>query len=349
MKRIDKFKKKVDNFMYDHFYLKRVLHEVNGFFLGTISAFLYAFGFCCFVTPVLESINASETFHIVTGGVSGLSQNLSLILGFMGVSLSTTDLQAIGYTCFNIPLLIFAFFKIGKRFSVQTTLNIIISSLFLLWIPHWGVVMDIAKSPIMAYQNGTVIYSFIIVRALFAAITTGFASALAFRGDLSCGGIDIITYYYSMRKSTSVGKYSMTFNSFIIVLYSLLLIINGAINGQNVIGIALVSVMVSVIYQFIVSLIVDMIHLRNKKMQLEFVTENPALGEILVANFPHGATVSKGEGAYSGTSRYVIWMVVSSSETQKVVALAKRVDVHVFITVTSLVQVYGNFFIKPIS
>lgn len=345
MKRTERIKKRFNNFMFDHYHLKNVLHEVGGFLCGTVAAFLYAFGFVCFVTPVFDN----ETFHIVTGGVSGLSQNLSLILEMCGVTLKATQLQAIGYTCFNIPLLIFAFFKIGKRFAIQTAINIVLSSVILLFIPSWNVVRAIAESPVMSYVTNVggvdVRKSFIIVRALFAAICTGFASAIAFKGDISCGGIDIITYYYSMRKSTSVGKYSLAFNSVIIGLYSLLLIIK----DRHDAGTAVISLLVSAIYLFIVSLIIDMIHLRNKKVQLEFVTNNPSLGEVLIANFPHGATMSKGEGVYSGATRYVIWMVVSSFETQKVVNLAKRVDSHVFITVTSLVQVYGNFFIKPIT
>ncbi|MCB9498209.1 MAG: YitT family protein [Erysipelotrichaceae bacterium] len=346
MKRIDRVKKKVNNFMYDHYHLKRALHETNGFLCGAAAAFLYAFSFVCFVTPSTSSFFANEDFNIVTGGVSGLSQNIALIVSMFGGNLSPITLQAIGYTCFNIPLLIFAFFKIGKRFSIQTAINIILSSAFLMIIPQWGVVDAVIKSPVMSYVTTDGMYhSFIIVRALFAAICTGFASAIAFKGDISCGGIDIITYYYSMRKSTSVGKYTILFNSIIICSYSLLLIMG---NPSANFGVAVISLLVSSIYLFIVSLIIDMIHLRNKKVQIEFVTDNPSLGEVLIANFPHGATMSKGEGVYSGATRYVIWMVVSSFETQRVVTLARRADPHVFITVTSLVQVYGNFFIKPI-
>jgi uncharacterized protein YebE (UPF0316 family) len=41
-------------------------------------------------------------------------------------------------------------------------------------------------------------------------------------------------------------------------------------------------------------------------------------------------------------------VVVSSSEVKKVVAVAQKIDEHVFITATPLKQVYGNFFIKPL-
>ena len=210
---------------------------------------------------------------------------------------------------------------------------------------------SVVESQMLAFKIGTDYQSIVIVRALFAGICTGFSSAIAFKGDLSCGGIDIVTYYVSMRKSTSVGKYSIIFNSFIVLMYSVILVIHSSIVGtfQDNFGIAINSLLVSAVYMFITSLIVDLIHLRNKKMQIEFISKNQSLGEILITNFPHGATMSRAEGVYSNEQKYVIHMVVSSFETQKVVALARRADPHVFITVTSLVQVYGNFFIRPVN
>lgn len=360
MKKSKLFKKKFNDFMFDHYYLQRTFTEVGGLLCGVLAAFLYAIGFVCFITPVLGDadimgslVNPSETFHIVTGGVSGLSQTIALIMEMIGVKLTATTLQAIGYTCFNVPLLIFAFLKIGKRFAIQSTINIVLSSIFLVLIPTWPFIREIATSPVLSYVSTgsggeTVYHSLIIVRVLFGAICIGLSSAIAFRADFSCGGIDIITYYVSMRKSTSVGKYSLLFNICITTFYSILLMIQGATNGVNKIGVSIVSVLISGVEIFTTSFIIDKIHLRNKKVQLEIITNNPNLGDVLVANFPHGATMSKGEGVYSNSQRIIIWMVVSSSETRKVVALAKRVDQHVFISVSALEQVHGKFFVKPI-
>ena len=97
-----------------------------------------------------------------------------------------------------------------------------------------------------------------------------------------------------------------------------------------------------------VGFIIDAINLRNKKVSLQIITSKEHMPEIIIANFPHSATVVKGKGAYSGTEKTLIWMVVSSGEVKKVVAVAKKIDDHVFITATPLKQVYGNFFIKPL-
>lgn len=334
MKKIERFRKKLNNFMYDHFRLKQTLHELGGGTIGLISAFIFAFGFCCFTTPIETT---DPALRIVTGGVSGLSQNIALIVKINGIEMSETTVQAIGYTCFNIPLVIFAFFKVGKRFAIQTSINVIASSLFINFLPIWGLSNAIAGNEIIA-EHG------LVFRILFAGVCTGVASALAFKGEFSCGGIDIVTYYLSLRKSTFVGKYSIAINSAIITLYSCLMVID----APSIWSTAILSLFISVVYQFIVSFVIDMINLRNKKLQIEIITDNEIMTSILMANFPHGATIMKAKGAYSHNDRMIIYMVVSSFEVKKVVSMAKKVDEHAFISIVPLVQVYGNFFIRPI-
>ena len=83
-------------------------------------------------------------------------------------------------------------------------------------------------------------------------------------------------------------------------------------------------------------------------MQVQIITASEYLAPVLIANFPHGATVVDAEGAYSHSPKKIVYMVVSSSQVKDVVNLSRKVDPHAFISVTSLVQVYGNFFIKPV-
>lgn len=342
MKKIERLKRKANNFLYDHYLLKQSLHEIKGALCAIISAFIFAFGYTCFIAPYGTAGVEGSTipyFHIITGGVSGLSQNLNKILTMCGIETNHAVIEGIGYTCFNIPLMVFAFFKVGKRFSIQTAINVVTTSLLISYVmPALNLSEFIAGNAWLADHAAP-------MRLLLAGCCTGLSSAIAFRGELSCGGIDIVTYYFALRKSTSVGKYGTIVNSFIIALYAILSIIE---TGGAEWAEALISVLFSVVYLFVVALVVDLINLRNKKVQLEFITSNEHLGEILIANFPHGATLDKATGVYSGQDKYIVWMVVSTLESTKVVNLARKADPHCFITVTSLIQVYGNFFIKPI-
>ncbi len=332
MKKTQKIKKKINDFLYDHYILRDVLSSSKALFLSVLSAFIFAIGFNCFVTPFEET-----GLTIVTGGVSGISQNIFLILQLCGLkNLNIYDAQSILYTVINIPIIIFAYLCIGKKFAIFTIVNVVTSSIFISLLPVWGVSQAIASSEFIMDDA--------FIRSLFAGMCTGVASAIAFVGDFSCGGIDIFTYYFALKKSTSVGKYAVMMNGVIVALHAILLFINAPSEWEE----PVVSTLFSIVYLFVVSLIIDYINVRNKKVQLQIISPSPYMSEILVAYFPHGATIMKGKGAYSGADRNIITMVVSSSEVKTVVKVAKKVDIHAFIAVTPLNQVFGNFFIKPV-
>lgn len=330
-----KTKEKFNNFLYDHYKLKQTIYHGKGVFFAVISAFIFAFGFTCFISSI-KDVTDPKYFKIVTGGISGLSQNVAKLVEIFGGHLPHLIIEAIGYTVFNIPLIIFAYLKIGKRFAIMTAINVGLSSLFIFLIPEIGIDVKINGHFLILDQP--------VARLIFGGMCTGLASALAFKGEISCGGIDIVTYYFSLRKSTSVGKYSIAVNGCIVSLYSLLIIIDEPKNYST----AIISLFYSAVYMLIVSFVIDTINLRNKKVQIQIITKNDNVSKALLAHFPHGATITKCEGAYSHTEEYMVYMIVSSFEVKKVVALARRVDPHAFISATSLIQVYGNFFIRPI-
>ena len=338
MKKIERWKRKVNNFMYDHIRVKEGLIWTKGIFIAIFTAFLYAFGFYCFVAPYAVNHATLEGSAITTGGVGGISQVIWMMSTLFGGKIDLFTLQSIFYFALNVPILIFAFFKIGKKFAIITLINVGLSSLFIqLFKPDYGFTLmsDIAK--LLEDQH--------LARVLFAGVSIGLASSIAFRCEVSCGGIDVISYYFALRKSTSVGKYATTLNSFIIITYSLLTI---AYNKGQYVSLAFVNMFFSFLYLFTVMLVVDFVNIRNKKVQIQIITSFKDISSVLIANFPHSTTTVDGHGGYSHAEKTVVYMVVSSNEVNKVVSLVKKVDQHAFVTVTSLIQAYGNFFIKPI-
>lgn len=339
MKRIERIKKKVSNYLYDHIHVRESLNISKGVFIAAFSAIFYAFAFYCFITPTAEKAASYPTQlegqSIITGGVGGITQVLYQIIHISGGNVNPFLLQSICYFAFNIPILIFAFFKIGKKFAILSLINVGLSSLFIQLFDNLEVAKNIANA--LSDEH--------ITRVLFAGICIGIASAIAFKGEISCGGIDVFSYYFSLRKSTSVGKYATMINSVIITTFSILTIVGN--QGQNV-EIGLLNFMFGIVYLFMTMLVVDFINTRNKKVQLQIITSFEDITSILIANFPHSTTIVKAKGGYSHADKSIVYMVVSSSEVKRVISLVKKVDQHSFITVTALVQAYGNFFIKPI-
>ena len=336
-KKRQRIKKQIDNFLFDHYIFKAVLDNAGSFFIAALAALIFAFGFACFTTPA-----DPNGFILATGGVSGFSQIIALVVELITKSSEArATIVSIGYIVLNVPLMIFAFFKIGKKFTIFTFINVLLSSLFISLFSNSGIATQIATFEL---PDNTLPLNSIIVRVLFAGVCTGISSALAYSGGISCGGIDIVSFYLGTRKSTQVGRYSIIINAFIVLTYALL----RTIDPQFSLIYALYSAIFSIIYLMEVGSIIDAINLRNKKVSLQIITAKEHMPEIIISNFPHSATVVKGKGAYSGADRTMLWMVVSSSEVKKVVQVAQKIDEHVFITATPLKQVYGNFFIKPL-
>ena len=337
MKKIDRFKRRVNNYLYDHIQLRESLHFSKGLIVALVSALLYAFAFYCFISPAVQDHATVIGSSIITGGVGGITQVLYLIIELCGGGVDLFVLQSVCYFAFNIPILTFAFFKVGKKFAILSLVNVAASSLFIQLFANVDITKAIANELFQSNQH--------LVRVLFGGVAIGAASAFAFKNEISCGGIDVFSYYFSLRKSTSVGKYASAINSSIITLFTVFTI---ALNAGQHIEIAILNFMYGVLYLFVVMLVVDVINTRNKKAQIQIITNFPDISAVLIANFPHSTTCVKGVGGYSHAEKNVVYMVVSSNEVKRVVKLVKKVDPQSFITVTSLIQAYGNFFIKPV-
>lgn len=331
MTKIQKYRKKVVNYFYDHPVQAVVSTYFLSFIVAAISAMIYAFGFTTFTT-------ASDTSNnIITGGLSGLCQVIIQIIRLFGVKdISFYTLQSILYFVLNVPLFIFAFLKISKRFAIGTLVNVGLSSVFIQLFSGLDFVKEIASNPF--------IMNSFLARALIAGIFVGVSSSLCFVFDLSCGGGDIISYYLSMRKSTGAGKYSIFINVSIVVLYFTFYLIGNNGNITNII----VIILFSIIYQFVSGFVIDRINLRNAKMKIEIITTNADMSDVLLAIFPHSATLTKVEGAYSHNDKINIMMIVSSNEVKRVIRVAKSIDKHSFIMTYRIHQVYGNFFVRPV-
>ena len=333
--RFEKLKKKWVDYKYDHIQLLYGLDLTKSIFVAIFTAALYAFSFYCFVTPAVVDHTQISGSSIITGGVGGISQVITLICDLAGLTPDPYLMQSILYFALNIPILIFAFFKVGKRFAICTLINVGMSSAFIQLFNNIQLFKDVATA--IANEH--------LARVLFAGVLVGCASALAYKAEISCGGIDVFSYYFALRKSTSVGKYSVMINSGIIVIYTALTI---ALNNGQLVEIAFLNFMYAVVYLFVVMLVVDFINVRNKKVQMQIITSKELVSSILISNFPHSTTIVDAKGGFSHQDKKVIYMTISSIEVKRAVTLIKRVDKHAFITVCPLIQAYGNFFIKPV-
>ena len=331
MDKKERIRKKINNYFFDHYIQQTIINYTWMTILAGISGIIFAFGFSTFITSY-----SAGSMPLATGGFSGFTQSIVLLISLTSDKLDKSILQSILYFVFNIPAIVFAYFKIGKRFAITTTINVALGSLFISIFSNMGLIQEIANNDFISKSS--------LSRVLFAGICTGVSSGIAFKGGSSCGGMDIVTGYLSLKKSTGVGKYNIYANTAVIIFY---LVCNLIATPEKYVE-AILIVPFALVYFLVSSLVIDVIHVRNKKISVEIITSVDYMSDILVSIFPHSCTLLEGKGAYSKADKHIIKMVVSSYETKKIVKYIKRIDPDAFITLVPLNQVYGNFFINPV-
>lgn len=336
MTRRERLERKYNSLVYNHLWLKYLIEYGVAVIATLFSAAIFAFGVNVFLEPGLLGGDASGITTMVSGGSSGAAQVFNLLFEINGVTIKNNPhlIFTLFYLLVNLPLIVLAYKGIGKRFGTLTLLNV--GTVFILSnLMHGGFFRDLA-----VYINTN---SGMLGRALFAGVCTGLSSAIAFKVDASAGGFDIVTYYISSKKSTLVGKYNVVINGVIIASFTII----KAISSHNLPD-AFGSVWFSFIYLLTVMLVIDVINVRNKKAQIQIITTNKDLPKLLLANIPHGATLVDAKGVYSDTEKFIIYMVVSTTEVKRAIKVIKQLDPESFVNVTSLQQVYGNFHMKPV-
>ena len=360
-----KLKSKSEDYLLDHPAQKKMFNWSFIFCVEVVSAFFYSIGIKSFVNPSTECVaiwreqnlnlgieditkaDVVSPTHLIGGGATGLSQAIIKLLNvFFNVNAvggANFDLEnlllSVLYFAINIPLFIFAFRKISKQFTIFTAINVGLSSIFIRIIPDASI------------ANLCNLYTDMLARALFGGIVTGLATGMAMWVGSCTGGTDIVTTYFSEKKSTSVGKFMILINLSIVFLYVLLSVIANKVHPEwntqdsnKVIS----SALYTVVYSFASAKVLDLINRKNKKVEIQIFTSVENVSQILIRAFPHSCTILEGKGAYSGQQKFVLYMVISKPEAKKAIKIVKAADPQAFITVQDLSQVYGRFYIKPI-
>ena len=337
------------DYLIDHPSFKLGFKWVRMAILEILAAFIFAFGFRCFVKPTSATVaqwipdpaEISNPRALISGGAGGLSQIIvAFLLIFIDIDNNVqTLLISLLYFGINIPLFFLAYKKISKQFAIFSFINVGFVSLFQSIIPDSWI------------YNVVNLYEDTIARTIFGGICTGISSGLAMYIGTSAGGADIITTYLSEKKSTSAGKYSLTINSIIVLTYVFVSVIghnaNPTRNSQDN-NVVITMALYTIIYFFVSSRVVDLINTKHKKEEIQIFTSNASLPKILIRAFPHSCTVVESKGAYSGVKNYIIYMVISKFEQKKASRIIAEYSPNAFVTVTELKFVIGRFYTKSI-
>ncbi len=269
----------------------------------------------CF-SALLMSVNIKtfvQTGNMIPGGATGLTILVQRAFEqFFQLHIPYTLLN---FSINAIPIYI-GFRYIGKKFTMYSCLMIFLTSIFTDLIPSYVVTYDI------------------LLISIFGGIINGVAISQCLKVDATTGGTDFISIYLSQKTGTD------SFN--IVLLVNIVIIsLGGILFGWD-------SALYSIIFQYVSTQVLHTLYQQYQQQTLFIVTNQPNEVCEAISNVSnHGATIMKGEGSYQGHERSVVYSVVSTHESGRVISAIKEVDKSAFINTIKTEQIKGRFYHKP--
>ncbi|MDL2251524.1 YitT family protein [Odoribacter sp. OttesenSCG-928-J03] len=258
------------------------------------------------------SVSAFTIPHkIVGGGATGIATVIYYL----------TDQKmpvGISFLLINVVLLAIGLKSLGSKFGVRSVFGIVMSAMMLsIWqplIPH-ALVSDVFMSTIIA------------------GILNGIGVAIAMSNGGSTGGTDIIALIVNKYRNVSPGKVMMYCDSLIIA-------------GTLLINFDIEGLMYGYVLMGVTTFSVDFV-LAGQKQSAQlfiFTDKYEEVAEDITNEFNRGVTVVDCVGWYSGQSKKMLIIVVRKSEALEILKTAKRVDPKSFMTMNTVMGVFGQGF-----
>ena len=295
--------------------------------LMALGMFLYSFGWICCILPA----NAAG------GGATGLSLLLYHLTGG-AISIGTMVL------IINIILLIIAGFIVGWNFGIKTIYCVVVMSVIMHFLQIWFTTPDgwvaqiITARDALTVPNGTIVDLFNLNNRLLSAILGGICSgvgvAMCFQQGGSTGGSDIVVMIVNKFYTISYGKFIRYTDG--VIISSALFLPDVGIDGV-IYGFVMVAVF---------SYTVDMILSGNQQSSQIFIVSKDykTMADAINNEAKRGATVIDAMGWYSKESSKVVMCVCRKRDLAMVLKVVRAVDPEAFITIGSVMGVYGKGF-----
>lgn len=248
--------------------------------------------------------------EITAGGVTGMSTILNYAFG-LPVSLT--------YLVLNAVLLIAGTIIMGRGFGFKTIFCVLVSSLYFELFPHIPWVSNIDDN---------------LINSIIGGAMSACGIAIVFSQGGSTGGIDIIALVINKYREVSPGKVFMTADFLII---SSVLFLPGKTLQDLVYG-----YVVTVAFSYTVDYILTG---SKQSVQMLIITNKyEELANKLCYELDKGVTAINSIGWYKKSESMIIMVVTRKDNMYEVMSAVKEVDHKAFLTVSTVMGVYGEGF-----
>lgn len=273
----------------------------------SLGMLLYSFGWIGCILPV--------------DGTGGGAAGLSLVLCNAMQELFGISVQ-IGTMVFiiNAILLLIAGFIVGWNFGIKTIFSVAVLSVAM---NFWQTILP----------GGDFLHLERILAVILGGILAGLGIALCFSQGGSTGGTDIVAMIINRYRTISYGK---------ILIYSDFVIIGSSM----LVGYQIDTVIYGYVMTAVVGYTVDMIMAGSQQSSQVFIFTHDyeKMAGAIIESAHRGVTLLDSVGGYSHEKSKVVLVVCRKRETSTILKLAQSVDPDAFISVGSVMGVYGKGF-----
>ena len=252
---------------------------------------------------------ALETFlvpnNIIDGGVVGVS--------IMTSYLTNLDLGLL-IVCLNIPFMILAYKKIGKRFVAYTMYSVIMLAVFTNIFEEY--------------------FSFVVkdlfLSAIFGGLVLGIGVGIVLKNGASLDGTEILAIRFNKKVPFTVGEIIMFFNIFIFMCA-------GFVYEPA-------RAMYSAITYFTAYKCIDVVLQGFNESKSIFIVSDKYqdIADRIMNELYRGVTYLNAQGAYSMNDKKMIYCVVSRFEISKMKEIINDVDPGAFMAIENVHEVTGR-------
>ena len=243
------------------------------------------------------------------GGITGLAQVLNVLFPALSVGIGTILL--------NVPLFLAGWKFIGFHLLASSLFSMTVSSL--------------------AMDGIALLYTFSPMDPMLASICggamMGAGLGIVFSQGATTGGTDIVAMIINKYRTVSYGK---------ILIYSDFVIIASAL----LVGMGISAVIYGYVMTAVVGYTVDMIMAGNQQSSQVFIVTHDyeKMAQAIVDNVHRGVTLIDSQGWYSKKESKIVMVVCRKRETAMILKFVKTIDPEAFMTVGSVMGVYGKGF-----
>ncbi len=248
------------------------------------------------------------------GGFTGITRLLQrCAVKYWGMELPFAPINLL----FNAVPAAVSYRLIGKKFTLYSSLAIVLTSIFTDMVPAMPITEDI------------------LLICVFGGLINGFAASLCLQVRVTGGGTDFIAVALSERKKIDAWNYILAGNVVILMVAGLLF-------GWD-------KALYSIIFQFTTTQVVRLMDPDGRRVTLLIVTGRESAGGVCaqIQDTNHSATLIEGVGLYNGVPCVMIYSVVASNQLRQLTRKVRKVDPHAFINVIRTEKLMGNFYRSP--